>query len=77
MYFLPLEGVAGVFVSLVCRIAEKIIVDFSGCIYFRHPFFIGAFSISMLWTQIFPFVTLVFFEDDRHKEAITIFLACK
>jgi len=74
-----IEGAAGVFASLVVRVAEKIIADFSGCLMLRHPVLLGgmAFSLSMLWAQIFPFVALVFFEDDGNKEAITIFLACR
>jgi len=54
-----------------------VIADFSGCIHYRHPMEMGglAFSLSMLWAQIFPFVALIFFKDNDNKEAITIFLA--
>ena len=77
MHWLPIEGAVGVEVSLLCRVLLKIIVDFSGCLQFRHQFDLGglAFSLNMLWAQIFPFVILVFFEDDGNKEAITVFLA--
>ena len=79
LYYLRFEGAAGVVGSLGVRVLEKIIVDFSGCIFLRNPVILGGmvFSMSMLWAQIFPFVTLVFFEDDGNKEVITIFLACR
>jgi len=35
------------------------------------------FSLNMLWAQIFPFIALIFFEDEEKKEAFTIFLACR
>jgi len=73
------EGAAGVIVSLFYRVIVKVIVDFSGCVHLRHPLELGglAFTMSMLWAQMFPFVVLMFFEDNGNKEAITIFLACR
>ena len=65
-------AVSGVFLSFTYRLVVKVIVDFTGCVHFRNPLELGAlaFSLSMLWAQIFPFVTLTFFEDDDNKEAI-------
>jgi len=60
--------------SLVERLVVKVIVDFSGYLHMRHPNEMGgfAFSISMIWAQVFPFVALFIF--DGEKEVITIFL---
>ena len=64
------------------RIVAKTIVDFSGCIQFRHPKELGgaAFCVSMLWAQVMPFVSLSLLEGDNGvkdtKEIVTIFLAC-
>jgi len=79
LYWPRIEGVAGVSLSFFQRVLCFIVVAFSGCFQFLHPFELGglAFSMSMLWAQIFPFVALMFYEDDDNKEAITIFLACR
>jgi len=60
-YFWPrFEGLAAVITSLTERIFIKVIVDYTGCIHMRHPFEMGglAFSLSMLWAQVFPFIAL-------------------
>jgi len=53
----------------------KVIAYFSGCLYLRYAYEMGgiAFSASMVWAQIMPFVALQFFEGDK-KETITIML---
>ena len=53
MYWIQVEGVTDVIVSLFTRVTVKIIVDFSGCLHFRHPYELGgtAFSCSMLWVS--------------------------
>ena len=53
MYWVQVEGVMDFIVSLVTRVLVKVIVDFSGCLQFRHPFELGgiAFSCSMLWVS--------------------------
>ena len=45
--------------------------------HFRHPFDLGgvAFSASMLWAQIMPFVALSFYEGEN-KEQLKILLMC-
>ena len=54
LYWLPIEGAAGVVASLIQRMIVKVIVDFSGCMQFRHPCEMGglAFSLSMLWVSV-------------------------
>ena len=36
-YWLPVEGKTGWFASILARVFVKIVVDFTGCIHFRHP----------------------------------------
>jgi len=66
LYFIPIEGWAGVLVSMIARVVSKIIADFSGCLHFRHPYEMGglAFSLSMMWSQVFPFVALTIYDED-------------
>jgi len=57
----------------------KVIVDFSGYLQLRHPYELGgvAFSVTMVWSQIFPFVALQIFEGDGDvKDSIALFLVC-
>jgi len=63
--------------SMAARVAVKLVVDFSGCLHFRHPFELGgfAFSLSMVWAQIFPFVALQFYEGEDFS-SIATFLVC-
>jgi len=60
LWFLRAKGPFAVLMSFLERVAVKPIVDFSGCLHFRHLLELGgaAFSISMFWTQVFPFVAL-------------------
>jgi len=62
--------------SLFERIIGKVIVDFTGCLHFRHPYELGGFSftMSMIWAQAFPFVALQYFYGDS-KDDLTVFLA--
>jgi len=68
------------FLSFFYRVFVKVIFDFSGCIHLRHPYELGgrAFSILMLWAQIQPILTLIFFgKGDRIKvdtQFISVFL---
>ena len=53
MYWIQAEGVMDVIFSFLERVIVKVIVDFSGCLQFRHPYELGgtAFSCSMLWVS--------------------------
>jgi len=55
-----------IILGLINRTVVKVVVDFSGCIHFRHPLEMGglAFSISMVWAQAFPFLALSLFKND-------------
>jgi len=63
-------------VSFLHRIVAKVIVDFTGCLHYRHPYELGGlgFTISMIWAQVFPFVALQYF-DGETKDIMTGFLA--
>ena len=53
LYWLRVEGVLGVFGSFLVRVFVKVVVDFTGCVHFRHPFELGgtAFTTSMVWVS--------------------------
>ena len=76
LYWVPIEGAGGLVASLLVRCVGKIIVDFTGCIQFRHPNELGgaAFAASVLWAQVFPIVALQLYEgDEKIKRSATIF----
>ena len=62
--------------SFIARIIAKVIVDFTGCLHFRHPYELGGlgFTMSIIWAQLFPFVALQYFDGDM-KDIMTGFLA--
>jgi len=81
--WMRLDGILSVTVSIVYRLLVKIIVDYSGCLHLRLPNELGgfAFSVSMLWAQIFPFVALQLYTSENEnvnemKENLNIFLIC-
>ena len=53
LYWVRVEGVLGVILSILCRTVVKIITDFTGCLQFRHPYELGGavFSVSMAWVS--------------------------
>jgi len=66
---------APLILSIFERIIVKVITEFTGCIHLRHPYELGglAFTISMIWAQVFPFVALQYFDGDS-KDIMTGFL---
>ena len=74
----PIDGVSSIVASFLVRGFTKIVVDFTGCLQFRHPLDVGGlgFSVSMMWAQVVLFVALQFFNYDELKGIITIFLVC-
>jgi len=79
-YWPRLDGCVTIVVSIIERIFVKIIVDFSGCVHLRHSYELGglAYSVSVVWAQIFPFVVLQLYEDDGGdlKDSMALFLVC-
>ena len=76
-YFLRDFGKLAIILSFLERCLGKIIVDFTGCIHFRHPYELGGllFSIMLVWAQVFPFIALQFGADSAMKDGIFLFLA--
>ena len=72
-YWIPGIPLIGSFIE---RILGKIVVDFTGCLHYRHPYELGglAFTMSMIWAQAFPFAALQYF-DGEIKDIMTGFLA--
>jgi len=66
-----LDPFMSVVTSFFERSLGKVISDFSGCLHLRHPFEVGGlvFTLSIFWTQVFPFVALQFYEgtDDGNN----------
>ena len=76
-WWIPVQGWKQTASSLLSRVLVKIIVDFSGCLHFRHPFEMGgaAFSLGLVYAQVFPFVARQFYHgEEETKSSITIFL---
>ena len=88
LYWVNVEGSLGVLISCINRIFGKIVADFSGCLQCRHPYELGgaAFSASMVWAQILPFVVLEMHSysvsmdsgdiSNVNKNEIQLFLFC-
>ena len=68
----PVTSLVGAFIA---RTIVLVIVAFSGCIHYRHPYEMTGlgYSINMIWAQIMPFVALQFYQGDK-KDLITSFL---
>ena len=49
---------------------SNLIISLQGCIHFRHPYELGgaAYSLSMVWAQIMPFLALRWYEGDNKEE---------
>lgn len=69
-YFIKVDGPLRTLLSFFERVSVKVIVDFSGCLHFRHPYELGgfAFSLSMVWAQAFPFVAASYYNSNSNNE---------
>ena len=54
LYWARIEWPLIIIVTLVDRVTQKIVADFSGCLLYRHPCAMGgiAFSVNMIWVSI-------------------------
>jgi len=59
-YYLPVEGIGEVFVSLFMRVMVKTIADFTGLLHFRHPGELGGlyWSINVAIALVTSFVSV-------------------
>ena len=57
-YWFPVEGMTGLFISLLLRGFVKMITDFTGVIHFRHPFELGGlyWTLSMMLALLASFL---------------------
>jgi len=44
IYWIPLEGLWSLEVSFLIRIGVKVVVDYTGCFHFRHPYEVSNFE---------------------------------
>ena len=53
-WFPAIDGLLGVISSFLEKVSVKIIMDYTGCLHFRHPYELGGFffCFSMLWAQV-------------------------
>jgi len=72
--WLPLEGKTGWFLSILTRVCIKMIVDFTGCIHFRHPYELGGlyYSLTLLQAQIGSAVCAKLYVDASDGDADAI-----
>jgi len=70
-YWVPVVGKTGWFVSIIARVAVKIIVDFTGCIHFRHPKELGGlyYSLTLLQAQVGSTVCAKLYIDASEGDA--------
>ena len=66
-YFVEIGGPIKFVVALVERVLGKIIVDFSGCLHMRAGAELGGLAhfITVVYSQIFPFLALHLFDGDE------------
>ena len=71
-YWIPIDGMLGVLVSLISRVIAKTIVDFTGIVHFRHPYELGGlfWTANVVLALLASFASVwLYFENDG--EAIT------
>ena len=71
-YFLPIEGKRGWVVSVIFRVAVKIMVDFTGVIQMRHPQELGGayYTISLLQAQVMSVVFAIMYVNESAADAL-------
>ena len=75
-YWLPLPRGISLVVSLIERVAVKVICDFTGFLHARHPYEMGGFYwlMSMMWTQASVFGAIKLKEEDHMTIATMLLL---
>ena len=69
-YWLPIDGVGGLFMSLLLRVFVKTITDFTGVIQFRHAGELGGFywTLNMFLALLASFVSVFVYYADTGEE---------
>ena len=75
-YFLPLPLGTSIAVSLLMRVAVKLITDFTGMLHARHPYEMGGFywMFNMFYTQVMLFVVVNVRRSNNSEEAENLFI---
>jgi len=70
-YWIPLESKTGWTTSILIRVLVKVIVDFTGCIHFRHPKELGGlyYSLTLLQAQVGSAVFAKLYVDASEGDA--------
>lgn len=59
-HWLNIDGFFGLFLSFLIRVIVKFIVDFTGCVHFRHPYDVGGlYYTANLFVQIAGLVSVL------------------
>ena len=77
LYFIRIDNnFIAILVAIIERTLTKVIVDFSGCFHLRLEQELGgfAFAVTMCWNQVFPFVALYLYDDEKLKNELALFL---
>jgi hypothetical protein len=63
MYWLPIDGPFGYFVSFLFRAVVKFLSDYTGVVQFRHPYELGGayWSTNFVASVLFSFVSVIFY----------------
>ena len=71
-HWLPISGVAGLFVSLLMRVTVKVVTDFTGIVHFRHSGELGGayWSVNMGFTLVMAFVAVSLFGGSGEAEIL-------
>ena len=66
-YWMPVEGGAGVFVSLLMRVMIKSITDYTGIVQMRHPWELGGvyYTVNMFMALLVSVVSVAMFAASR------------
>jgi len=73
-YWMPVDGKLGWLFSIWCRVAIKLIVDFTGCIQLRHPQELGGmyYTFSLLQAQVASAMFTQVYVDASHDNVDAI-----
>lgn len=64
-YWVPIDGFIGLFLSVLIRTAVKVVYDFTGCVFLRHPQEIGGLFYSVnLFLPLIGLLLLLNFGSD-------------
>ena len=71
-YWFPFSGLLAFIVSLFMRIFQKIVVDFTACVHFRHPVEMGGFywTFNLVLSQLSVFGATILYTSSAHEAVV-------